>query len=558
MAALNRTTRRRLQKLPLIPSVWEGDRRPIETSPPGEPFTGDPSTKSPTHCIIWVDGSQAIVRAIESVDPSAGPQAIVRTLLRAMEAPHSPAKPGRPQKIIVKDRELQFFLRGALQELDITIEYVKHLPLIDQLFQELQQVTHRKPPDLPPQLAPALEKIAQQIWQDAPWDILQDHHVIAINITPQGSEEPTSLYAVVMGKLGLDHGILLYRTLESIKQFRASILENISPVEMEEAFLSQDCLFLTFAEETEEFALSSTDRARLITPKFASAPTPTFGTLHPLEGLRGYLYEEEAINTLIALEALHRFFTAHRRQIKQWTEADQPSSATDMSVSATYTLELPPKSPESKQFTAEVSTLPALAIELADMETDLDEDDFESNSPLLLDDLVPANSFLSIGAIPWHTVELLRTGIPNHQEANVTTAGDGLPIVIIQTTRPKAKVMIEQLQQAGGIKGICFNLGEDPLEGSGYDLGIIQTEDGKLHLFGEFSNDDPIHQAARLKWDDRSRHTKGYCGLIIAMGVTGQSRGNPQLKDMLALFETRALSSQDLDLGILQRIPMPF
>ncbi|GAB4301126.1 MAG: hypothetical protein Fur0025_41160 [Oscillatoriaceae cyanobacterium] len=507
-----------------------------------------------------MDGSQAIVRAIESVDPSAGPHAIVRTLLRAMEAPQSPAKPGRPQKIIVKDRELQFFLRGALQELDITIEYVKNLPLIDQIFQELHQATHNHPPHLPPQHAPALEKIAQQIWQDAPWDILQDHHVIAIHITPQGSEEPTSLYAVVMGKLGLDYGILLYRTLESIKQFRASVLESISPVQMEEAFLSQDCLFLTFAEETEEFAISSTDRGRLITPTpaSASAPAPTFGTLHPLEGLRGYLYEEEAINTLIALEALHRFFKAHRRQIKQWAEADQPSSAIEQAISATIPLELPPKSPESKQFTAEVSTLPALAIELANMETDLDEDDFESNSPLLLDDLVPANSFLSIGAIPWHTVELLRTGIPNHQEANVTTAGDGLPIVIIQTTRPKAKVMIEQLQQAGGIKGICFNLGEDPLEGSEHDLGIIQTEDGKLHLFGEFSNDDPIHQAARLKWDDRSRHTKGYCGLIIAMGVTGQSRGNPQLKDMLALFETRALSSQDLDLGILQRIPISF
>ncbi|WP_199248060.1 DUF6930 domain-containing protein [[Phormidium] sp. ETS-05] len=557
MAALNRTTQHRLQKLPLIPSVWEGDRRPIEHTSPVEPSIGDSSAKSPTHCIIWVDGSQGIIRAIESVDPSAGPHAIVRTLLRAMEAPQSPAKPGRPQKIIVKDRELQFFLRGALQELDITIEYVKNLPLIDQIFQELQQATHNQPPHLPPQLAPALEKIAQQIWQDAPWDILQDHHVIAIHITPQNGEEPSSLYAVVMGKLGLDHGILLYRTLESIKQFRASVLENISPVEMEEAFLSQDCLFLTFAEETEEFALSRLDRARLIPHKLGPAPAPTFGTLHPLEGLRGYLYEEEAINALVALEALHRFFTAHRRQIKQWAEGYHVSSATTQAISATIPLELPPKSPESKQFTAEVSTLPALAIELANMEIDLDEDD-SSDPKALLDDLVPTNSFLSIGAIPWHTVELLRTVRPNHQEANVTTAGDGLPIVIIQTTRPKAKAMIEQLQQAGGIKGICFNLGEDPLKGSEYDLGIIQTEDGNLHLFGEFSFRDPIHQAARLKWDERGRHTKGYCGLIIAMGLTGKSRGNPQIKDMLALFETRALSSQDLNLGILQRIPMPF
>ncbi|NJN92173.1 MAG: hypothetical protein HC878_18625 [Leptolyngbyaceae cyanobacterium SL_5_14] len=37
---------------------------------------------------------------------------------------------------------------------------------------------------------------------------------------------------------------------------------------------------------------------------------PAFGNLHPLEGLRPSLYEEEAIAVLVALIALHRFFSS--------------------------------------------------------------------------------------------------------------------------------------------------------------------------------------------------------------------------------------------------------
>jgi hypothetical protein len=58
--------------------------------------------------------------------------------------------------------------------------------------------------------------------------------------------------------------------------------------------------------------------------------------------------------------------------------------------------------------------------------------------------------------------------------------------------------------------------------------------------------------AARKKWDQRCKKTKGYCGLIIARGLTGANRGNPQFRDMMALFETRSLSSKELGLGTLQ------
>jgi hypothetical protein len=40
--------------------------------------------------------------------------------------------------------------------------------------------------------------------------------------------------------------------------------------------------------------------------------------------------------------------------------------------------------------------------------------------------------------------------------------------------------------------------------------------------------------------------------LIIATGLTGASRGQPQFKDMVALFEARSLTSKELGLGTLQ------
>ena len=130
-----------------------------------------------------------------------------------------------------------------------------------------------------------------------------------------------------------------------------------------------------------------------------------------------------------------------------------------------------------------------------------------------------------------------------------------MPVVLIQTSRPKAKVLIEQIQAAGGLKAICFNPGEDPFTDITYDLGILQAGNGNLYLFGEFISDDPEHLEARKKWNQRCQKTNGYCGLIVARGLKGASRGNPQLRDIMALFEMKALEAKALGMGVLQLIP---
>ena len=540
--SLNSATRRRLQQLNQISSVWEGDRRPF--SPPSSAM--EPSSESKGECILWVDGSQGVVRAMDVVAEETGYEAVVRTLLRAMEHPNSPAKPARPQKIVVRSREIQFFLRGALQDLEIAIDYVPDLPLIDELYRSFQDSVETQTPELPPQYAQALSQKAFEIWQSAPWELLEEHQIISIELNQW---DIGTLYASVMGMLGMEYGILLYRSEESLKQFRAKVLlENESPGNLEEAFLQQDCLFLTFDSDRDD---EDDDEEDII--DIADVPQdeiePSFGNIHPLEGLRSVLYEEEAIAMYVALDGLNRFLHDEREVL----------SEENTLLKHKYKITLPHSDAKTKvkPIAVTVATMPQLTAELEEMT--FDGDDELDEMPIfqsLRDDLIPEDSFLSLGVVSWEMVDYLRKGAIYHQQiGQPTQTGDGLPVILIQTSRPKAMTIITAIQKAGGIKGIGFNPGADPFEGESYDLGVLKTENSEMFLFGEFLDRDPVHVAARKKWDERCKHTSGYCGLIIARGLMGASRGQPHLKDMMALFEGQSLSPKELGIGTLQLMP---
>ncbi|WP_013325144.1 DUF6930 domain-containing protein [Gloeothece verrucosa] len=545
MNILPQTTRRRLQKIQQIPSVWEGDRRSLS----GLKSTLDPNSEGNGECIIWVDGSEGFVRAMDVVSPEMGPEAIVRTLLRAIETPHSPAKPARPQKIVVRSRETQFFLRGALQNLDITIDYVPELPLIDELFRGFEEMNNARPPAIPAAYEPLLRQSAYEIWQAQPWNVLADHDILAIELNSCGIE---TLYACIMGMLGREYGIILYRSLESLKQFRIAAIEEKSANRLEKAFLSQDCWFLNFEsifdldddEDEDEDEDDDFDLADLPTSEIR----PLFGSVHPYEGIRPFLDEEESIAIYLGLQAILQFFECHESDLDEETISE---------IKNTFEVPLPAEDKTEQLISITVSTLPQLSSELIEMIEDSEDD--EDNDKLqvpLQDDLVPENSFLSLGMVPWDLIEDIqdRSKI-YYQSKEISPKGDGLPVIMIQTSRPKAKELINKILDCGGLESVCFNPGEDPFSGNHYDLGILQMVDGSLYLFGEFLADDPEHIQARRKWENRCQKTQGYCGLIVAMGVTGSSRGNPQLNDMMALFETKAVDSKELAMGVLQLMP---
>lgn len=535
MATLHSTTIRRLLKLPKSNTVWEGDRRNLDD------FTlTEEGEENHRDCIIWVDGSEGMVRGMEMVSANVGMEAVVRTLLRAMEVPQGYGKPCRPQRIVVRDREIQFFLRGVLQELDIKVDHVSDLPLIDTLFQGLAETHDERPPLLPQKYEKPLLKIAQEIWENPPWDILDDSEIITVELK---NWEMDTLYISVMGMLGTEYGVLLYRSFESLKTFRSQMFQGESMEELETAFLQQDCWFLNYQlpedaddENIDEISAYEVDSH--------------FGSVNPYEGLRPFLGEEEAAVVYIALKALQRFIKGHE---------DQLEIQFDEKLKKQYNITLPPTVQPPKTAKVIVATNPELEeelIELLDTEDTEDDDDIEDftefSSPIK-EDLVPKDSFLSLGMIPWETIEQMRNNEKLvYQPVGLVDQGDGMPVVLIQTSLPKAKEMINQIQDTGGITGIGFNIGEDSTTNTVYDLGIIQTLNGELYLFGEFEEEDPTHVNARQQWEKRCQQTKGHCGLIIARGLKGASSGQPQLRDMMALFEAKALSAEELGLGILE------
>lgn len=531
MTTLTRATCRRLQKLPLLPSVWEGDRRSIHDA------TAIPHpalSEEDTDCVLWVDGSEGVVRAMDMVNPEAGPEAVVRTLIRAMENPLSTGTPARPQKIVVRNREMQFFLRGVLQDLGIQVEYVTDLPLINEIFRSMAGAVRSKAPQLPPHYAEILDRHAKVLWHDAPWEYLEEHQIIAIEIN---HADIGTLYLSVLGMMGMEYGALFYRSLDSLKQFRLAVLEKAES-DMESAFLQQDCVFITFEVPEDGPEISDSPLA------LSDQVEPSFGNLHPLEGMRSVIYDEEAIALIVGTEALHRFLKQHQDKL---TRNPYPK------VSSRYRISLPPTEDGLEEvISVQVKTLPDVAQELADLVEDAPEDDDEDGHfPSIQDDLVPDGSITSIGVLGWEQVELLRLNAQFHQATatDIPRPPEGLPVILIQTSRPKAKTLISDIQTMGGLQAVTFNLGADPFLGELYDLGILQTGNSEMHLFGEFDATETHHQKARQHWDERCQITNSACGVVIAMGVNGKTRGNPQLRDMLGFFETNYATAESLGMG---------
>lgn len=533
MTALPITTKRRLNRIPQTNAVWEGDRRAF-----GSIVTLlDTENEVNDECIMWVDGSEGSVRAMEMVSADLGLEAVVRTLLKAIEAPHHPALPERPQKVVIRDRRLQFFLRGALEGLDIEIEYAADLPLIDELFRGFETVSKKKLPNLPPLYTKLLTKQSQKIWKSAPWEVLTDSDILTLEI---GNYKIGTLYACIIGIMSAEYGVLIYRSLESLRQFRAAALQEKSPELLEEAFLSQDCWFLNYdTPEEDHLWLSNKD----------FEVTPLFGSLHPFEGMRATLDEEEAKIVYIVLESINRFCESHRNQLAQ----DQIAE-----IETKYEIELPRQCKVAKKFLVEIATAPKLTEELIEMEDNQDSansTNLDTQVPIH-DDLVPPGSLIKMGEVPRQLIETLNLQTKTYcQNLEIKPKShQDLPAIFIQTSRPKAKKIIDTIIGAGGLKSICFNPGKDPLSEETYELGLLQTRNKELYIFAEYSYDAQQQKKVIEQWHQNCQQSNGYCSLVIAMGITGLSRGNPKLKDMLAVFETKTISVEELGIGLLQLV----
>jgi hypothetical protein len=530
MSRLNPATRRRLLKLPQENSVWEGDRRTLHEGLHKGLHKGlqvvQGEAPEVEDYVLWVDGTQGMVRSMDTIPPETGPEAIVRTLLQAIEYPHQPGRPGRPKKVVVRDREIQLYLKSILQDLEITLEFVPELPLIDDLFESFQAFRSNRPPDLPPKYGDLLLEKAEQLWTTAPWVLLSDHQILELEINQW---DIGSVYVSVLGKLGMEFGVLAYRNLESLKEFRMRAMARGDMAEMEAAFLAQDCIFLNY--DTEELGVPYPGMLRVIP---YSMVEPNFGSLHPLEGMRPFLHEDETIALVVILEALHRFVSQNRGKL---FGGEFPA------LSRNQKIPLPSIEGIPNPLTVKVSTLPDLAAEFLMEEEDDDED-------LFRDDLVPENAFVGFGQASPEFLKQVRS-IAFCYEALEPTKGfkpgsdNAIPTILVQTSAAKAKAMIKIIQSVDGVEGIGFNPGDDPMMINHYDLGLLKAKDGTLFLLQEFDADDPEEKGWVKLWEKRAKASKGRCALLIAKGNTGATKGNPRVSDIIGVFEAKVLTEKD-------------
>ncbi|MEO1791508.1 MAG: hypothetical protein AAFR25_04690 [Cyanobacteria bacterium J06629_19] len=578
MHQLSPFTCRRLSQLPRLTSVWECDRRPLPAagraaatvSAIGSKGSGKDKRDRPEDlqgdCILWVDSLQGIIRGLNVVPQETGHEAIVRTLLQAIEAPQGRVEPARPRKVVVRDREIQFFLRGALQALDIPVEYAPELPVIDEVFEKLQA------PDIPQaKLPPAFEKTLLEksalMWEDAPWKHLSEQEILAIEIN---CWEIQTLYLSVLGLAGMEYGLLFYRNLDSLKQFRSKLLHgNGSSDDMQQAFLEQNCLFINFNPEEGATPLPLFDSIK--TPKRITVGYE-FGSLHPLEGLRSQLAEEEAASLIVVLEALHRFFKKNDIGLENFALKPVNSrfripnpfhpSQTEQAVSKAKATDA-----IAETISIKVSTLPEVSTAFLEETLHSDtlpmpmgtDDLADAENAAIVDDSVPEGSLIMLGSHKEKDIEPLRNhrrvyhqGFLDEPATSPASAAANSkvkwPVLTIQTTRPKAKQLLEQIKQEGGIRSICFNPGSDPMSGQVFQIGLIQTAKGRLHLFNEYEISDPTDGQALEKWANNSASNAGCCGCIIAAGATGAKRGRPTAREVVAFFEAYAKRPEELGL----------
>jgi hypothetical protein len=496
--SLSAATIRRLKRLPQVPNVWEGARISLPL-----PTGGD----SASHMVIWMDGSEGTARSLETADESFGHEALVRGLIKAIEHPQGPYPQIRPKKVLVSDREEQFYLRGVLSDLDIAVEYAPELPMVEHLFARFEEFHQNREPDLPAVYEHLMRNAANEVWASAPWSILEDHQVLQVELN---CWDVSSFYATVLGMMGQEHGVLLYRSIDSLRQFRLAACAETAMEDMEKVFLSQDCIFCTY--DIENPHVPHLVRSN----KSAGFDDVSYGSIHPLEGMRAVLDPEEVLATYTALMALKRFFDKNKGKLER-DELAEISQKIRITIPDTVAA-------DPKIVNVTVSTMPDLVRDLREMSDDDDDCDLD-----IQDDLVPEHSLISTGIIPEHFLRSLQSLVPNFTVDMDKLSSDGLPVMMVQTTKIKANNIMKFINNSGGIRGLAFEV----IEGAPVQLGVVALADGQLQLIGEFS-------LAQVElWQNRCVSNDLRCALVVAQGSTKNSKPRPPIdKDILAVMET--------------------
>ncbi len=475
MAVLIASTLRRLQRLPRTAAVWEGDCRPLPTAPEVT------ATVSP--CLLWVDSSAEMVRALLFVSAVTAREAFVQGLIQAMERPQSPALPALPAKILVRDRALQLFLKEVLQSLAIRVEYTSYLPLIDEIFVNLRLPTDASPAGVPDTCAVTIQEQVTALQRLAPWETVPLWRVVELTLVlPSGTE---TLYGTVVRSE--ERGVLFFRSAADLLSYYHRLAMVASWEDLEAALQMQNCWFVILSETETGAAMH-------------------FGSRHPLEGERCHLDEDEAAVVAMAVGGAVAFWGASPEQMATGLTTILPLGSATVSVQARPAVALESSLREWLRPLAAAS-------------------DWRAVPPLV-----------TLQEMSRQQIEVLRGSRRCRQQRD--TFPLALPLLLWQMPREPAEAAIQEITAMGGLLGLGFY--QSP-NGGPYISVLVMVNGDRLCSVPLPQATTP----QLLRWQ-RAAIRSGYsCAVAIAVGGRRKNRYSPELRQILAYYEVNLLELAD-------------
>jgi hypothetical protein len=476
--------------------------------------------------VLWADATNGAIRTMTPIEPNAGIEVLVRSLLQAIEYPQSNTPPLRPQKIIVNDRQSQFYLRGILQELDITVEFAETLPLIEEILFSLGEQADNTPELLPYELAPTFYRQIESLWHLSPWEFVNDYHIIEAKLDRW---DINSFFITFIRDVGLsDAGVMFYHSLDSIRKFRMSVIQHmIEEVQsMEDTFLSQDCIFMMFNRADEV-----PDNVKQMIHNLGwrlKTHYPYFSILHPLEGERGFLQEEEVLALTATLEALVLFFFEYKRQFRP---RHFPA------LRSTYNANTVPQ-----PCPVEIITLVEESKQILSLSGDYDEEE------IIRRDLIPDQSLIHLTSVNLTDVEKFREVAPNKELCETWVKHSRQPIVLIQNSKSQINLLIQSIKEEEGLRAICF------VPHDSFEVVLLITGKGNFHFLDKNYRYEE-HFLSFSRWQ-RECQTKQQCAIILAMGIRGKTRGNPKLNHILGYYEVEYVDYTEFNIDLRASVDM--
>jgi hypothetical protein len=217
--------------------------------------------------VIWLESESGMIRNSEILPPTKDQDDIARlaldTLVSALAQPtpvtvmSESAAPQRrerdrqvekrmfpaclPGKIIINDAALAEAAKAVFEPLEVSIEYKEDIPLFNSAFQSLSEHLgadeEAGPPepfewDIPFAVVSPLFAAAAACWRRAPWDYLPDYPPIELKLGEYGPQPGVeTLYASILGGLGMLPGVAFYYSLESLERFMRKSSEMMPPAD---------------------------------------------------------------------------------------------------------------------------------------------------------------------------------------------------------------------------------------------------------------------------------------------------------------------------------------